>query len=138
MIEIEEWTGAEVRLLRHARRMSVREFAAHLGVTDRIISKWEAGGARMRPRPVNQAALDESLRRCSPFERNRFDAALRGMPEDSRPYRSPMRWCLVIDLPPEDVEMAATIAAAVGSVVLTGDELIGLPPGPGRRRSTGP
>ena len=134
MIEIEEWTGAEVRLLRHARRMSVREFAAHLGVTDRIVSKWEAGGARVRPRPVNQAALDESLRRCSAFERNRFDAALRGMPEDGQPYRSPIRWCLIVDLPAEDVEMAATIAAAVRSTVVVADEIIGLPPGPARRQ----
>jgi DNA-binding transcriptional regulator YiaG len=36
------WSGREVRALREARRMSVREFAAHLGVSDRMVSKWEA------------------------------------------------------------------------------------------------
>jgi DNA-binding transcriptional regulator YiaG len=50
------WTGREVRALREARRMSVREFAAHLGVSDRMVSKWEAGGPGLRPRPVNQGA----------------------------------------------------------------------------------
>src|SRR5215831_10153237 len=113
MRPVEHWTGAEVRVLRHARRMSVRQFARHLGVSDRMISKWESGGARIRPRPVNQFALDESLRRCTPFERNRFDGALQGMPDDNPRPRSPIRWSLIVDLPPEDVELAATIAAAV-------------------------
>jgi hypothetical protein len=98
--------------------MSVRQFAKHLGVSDRMISKWEAGGAGIRPRPVNQLALDESLRRSTPFERNRFDGALHGMPQDSRPPRSPIRWSLIVDLPPEDVDLAAAIAAAVRTAVL--------------------
>ena len=50
------WTGVEIRQFRTAYRMSVREFARHLGVSDRMVSKWEAGAADMRPRPVNQAA----------------------------------------------------------------------------------
>jgi hypothetical protein len=122
MRPVEHWTGAEVRLLRHARRMSVRQFAEHLGVSDRMVSKWEAAGSAIHPRPVNQQALDESLRRCSPFERNRFDGALTGMPDDSRKPRSPIRWSLIIDLPPEDVELAATIAAAVRTAVLSRED----------------
>jgi hypothetical protein len=98
--------------------MSIRQFAKHLGVSDRMISKWEAGGANIRPRPINQAALDESLRRCTPAELNRFDGALTGMPHDSRPPRSPIRWSLIVDLPPDDVDLAATIAAAVRTAVL--------------------
>jgi transcriptional regulator with XRE-family HTH domain len=74
MTDVDTWTGVEARRLRLARRMSVREFAAHLGVCDRLVSKWEAGGQRMRPREVNQAALDESLRRCTEVERRRFAA----------------------------------------------------------------
>src|SRR5262245_26506521 len=100
MKPVEHWTGAEVRLLRHARRMSVRQFGKHLGVSERMVSKWEAGAAHIRPRPVNQEALDESLRRCTPSERSRFEGALTGMPDDSRPYRSPIRWSLIVDLPP--------------------------------------
>lgn len=70
------WTGREVRLLREARRMSVREFAAHLGVSDRMVSKWEAGGTNIQPRPLNQAALDTSLRLAAQEAQERFNAAL--------------------------------------------------------------
>ena len=70
------WTGHEVRLLREARRTSAREFAAHLGVSDRMVSKWEAAGRGIRPRPVNQQALDTSLRQADPDARERFYAAL--------------------------------------------------------------
>jgi transcriptional regulator with XRE-family HTH domain len=112
-----EWTGAEVRLLRVARRMSVREFAHHLGVSDRMVSKWESGGDGIRPRPVNQAALDESLRQSTPLERSRFDAALSRTTDDGDDSRGPIRWSLIIDMPPEDVELARTIAAAVRSVL---------------------
>lgn len=66
------WSGREVRALREARRMSVREFAAHLGVSDRMVSKWEAGGSATRPRPVNQAALDTSLARADASAQARF------------------------------------------------------------------
>ncbi len=52
--------------------MSVREFAAHLGVSDRMVSKWEAGGEGIRPRPLNQSALDTSLALAGAEVRNRF------------------------------------------------------------------
>jgi DNA-binding transcriptional regulator YiaG len=50
-------TGAEIRFLRQAMRMSVREFAGYLGAGDCMVSKWESGGEDTTPRPVNQAAL---------------------------------------------------------------------------------
>ena len=71
-----EWTGREARALRDAKRMSIREFAAHLGVHERLVSKWEAGGVRVRPRPVNQAALDTSLARSDDVVRARFSTLL--------------------------------------------------------------
>jgi hypothetical protein len=52
--------------------MSVREFGAHLGVSDRMVSKWEAGGEAIRPRPLNQAALDTSLAMAGPDIKKRF------------------------------------------------------------------
>jgi len=58
--------------------MSVREFAAHLGVSDRMVSKWEAGGEVMRPRPHNQAALDTSLAMANSEARTRFDRLAAG------------------------------------------------------------
>ncbi|MGY2063560.1 XRE family transcriptional regulator, partial [Nocardia gipuzkoensis] len=64
--------------------MSIREFAAHLGVHERLVSKWEAGGARVHPRPVNQAALDTSLARSDDVVRARF-AALIDQPLIDRP-----------------------------------------------------
>lgn len=64
--------------------MSIREFAAHLGVHERLVSKWEAGGARVRPRPINQAALDTSLARSDDVVRARF-AALIEQPPVNRP-----------------------------------------------------
>jgi len=74
-----EWSGADIRALRLARRMSLREFAEHLGVSDRMVSKWEAGRERIHPRPVNQAALDESLRRADPGELARFRSRTRNL-----------------------------------------------------------
>ena len=53
--------------------MSVREFATHLGVSDRMVSKWEASGEAIRPRPMNQAALDTSLAMASREARTRFN-----------------------------------------------------------------
>jgi formylglycine-generating enzyme required for sulfatase activity len=69
---VQRWSGIEVRALREAKRMSIREFAAHLGVSERMISKWEAGQENIRPRPVNQSALDTCLARCDPDTQARF------------------------------------------------------------------
>ena len=66
------WTGADVRRLRVAIRMSQRALGAYLGVTGRMVAKWESKG--VTPRLVNQRALDEALRRCSPDELRRFRA----------------------------------------------------------------
>lgn len=74
---VELWSGIEARALREARRMSIREFAHHIGVSERMISKWEASGRQVNPRPVNQAALDTSLHRAEPEVQMRF-ASLRG------------------------------------------------------------
>lgn len=72
MATVEEWTGVEVRALRQAKRMSIEAFAAHLGISARMVSKWEARGADITPRPVNQAALDTSLAASSPEVHERF------------------------------------------------------------------
>lgn len=72
MTTVQRWSGLEIRALREAKRMSLREFAAHLGVSERIVSKWEKGGADINPRPVNQAALDTCLAQSDPEVRARF------------------------------------------------------------------
>jgi transcriptional regulator with XRE-family HTH domain len=75
---LRRWSGAEARALREAKRMSIREFAAHLGVSDRMISKGEAGADRIQPRPVNQAALDTSLAQSSADVQARFTLLVAG------------------------------------------------------------
>ncbi|MGH4022423.1 MAG: SUMF1/EgtB/PvdO family nonheme iron enzyme [Pseudonocardiaceae bacterium] len=72
MTTVPRWSGREVRALREAKRMSLREFAAHLGISDRMISKWEAGSDNIHPRPVNQAALDTSLAQSNVDVQARF------------------------------------------------------------------
>jgi transcriptional regulator with XRE-family HTH domain len=68
------WSGREARLLRHALRLTVRAFAEELGVSARTISKWEAAGPALTPRPELQAALDTMLRRANEDEHLRFVA----------------------------------------------------------------
>jgi DNA-binding transcriptional regulator YiaG/tetratricopeptide (TPR) repeat protein len=58
---IRVWSGRETRLLREAMRLSIRDFAAMLGINERLISKWEAGGSAVHPRPANQQVLDTAL-----------------------------------------------------------------------------
>jgi formylglycine-generating enzyme required for sulfatase activity len=72
--------------------MSIRDFAAHLGISERMISKWEAGKENIRPRPVNQAALDTALSRCDPDTKARF-SFLTGdslVPEDDSAVAEPI------------------------------------------------
>jgi uncharacterized SAM-binding protein YcdF (DUF218 family) len=73
----EQWTGQSARLLRtRALRLSVREFAALLGVPDRTVSKWEAAGQSRTPRPHMQAILDTALHRADAEAQARFERAL--------------------------------------------------------------
>lgn len=80
------WSSVEVRALRLARRMSIREFADHLGIASRMVSKWEAGPS-VHPRPVNQAALDTSLAQADARARERFAFLLNG------PQQTAVRGC---------------------------------------------
>ncbi|MFD4833654.1 helix-turn-helix domain-containing protein [Streptomyces uncialis] len=56
--------------------MSLRDFAAYLGVSDRTVSNWEGGGASYQPRAESQAVLDTALGRASDDAKARFAAAL--------------------------------------------------------------
>jgi formylglycine-generating enzyme required for sulfatase activity len=82
--------------------MSIRDFAAHLGISDRMVSKWEAGGANIRPRPVNQAALDTSLARSGSEAQARFGALLETL--DDRPHAVP---AMAVTPPPRPVRNPA-------------------------------
>ncbi|MFC0038639.1 SUMF1/EgtB/PvdO family nonheme iron enzyme [Actinomadura rayongensis] len=73
---VQRWSGREVRALREAKRMSIRDFAGHLGISERMVSKWEAGGENIIPRPINQSALDSSLAAPGPDVHARFAVML--------------------------------------------------------------
>ncbi|SCE65787.1 helix-turn-helix domain-containing protein [Micromonospora saelicesensis] len=75
MPTVQAWTGRETRALRQALRMSIRDFAENLGVSERTVSKWEAGRDAVQPRPEMQAALDTVLSRAGDGAGDRFVAA---------------------------------------------------------------
>jgi DNA-binding transcriptional regulator YiaG len=62
------------------QRLSVREFAVFLGVSDRQVSKWEAGAV---PRPTSQAILDMVLRQADIQVQRRFVGLISAADEDS-------------------------------------------------------
>ncbi len=70
------WSGREARALREAKRMSVREFAAHLGVNDAAVSKWERRGELARLRYQTQQILDVDLARSGRDVHDRFELIL--------------------------------------------------------------
>ncbi|RAY15003.1 hypothetical protein DPM19_09640 [Actinomadura craniellae] len=74
---VARWTGREARALREAKRMSVREFAAHLGVNDAAVSNWERRGTDARLRYDTQQLLDTDLTRSEPAVAERFVLILR-------------------------------------------------------------
>ncbi|MGH3738144.1 MAG: helix-turn-helix domain-containing protein [Micromonosporaceae bacterium] len=80
---VQIWTGREAKALRLGLRLSVRAFAEHLGVAVRTISKWEAGGPAVQPRPDTQAILDTALRRADEEAQTRFSLLLYSDPASS-------------------------------------------------------
>lgn len=69
---VTQWTGREIKAFRAAIRMSLLEFSHKLGVSDRIVNRWETGGVDSIPRMVNQAALDTLLAQADPDVHGRF------------------------------------------------------------------
>lgn len=88
MVTVRRWTGREARLLREALRMTLRDFASYLGVSDRAVSKWEAGADGYVPRSESQALLDTALARSSDDVQARFAAAFEGPANAPRPTAS--------------------------------------------------
>lgn len=72
MTTVRRWTGREAALLRAALRMSIRDFAAKLGVDSRTVTKWQARGAAVVLRPHMQAILDTALDQAAESAKVRF------------------------------------------------------------------
>jgi transcriptional regulator with XRE-family HTH domain len=81
MTTVYRWTGREAKLLREALRLSVRDFAARLGVGIRTVNKWEARQADITPLPHMQEVLDTALARASDEAKTRFAATRAAVPE---------------------------------------------------------
>lgn len=98
----------EIRALRAAMRLSVREFADHLGVSDRMVSKWLAGAT---PRPDLQRVLDTALTRSSAEVQQRYA----NWPSRSRAHLDddPVRWVVHIPCEVHDESAATDLADEV-------------------------
>ncbi len=89
MTTVDRWSGREARLLREALRLSVRDFAARLGVGLRTVNKWEARQSDITPLPHMQEVLDTALARASDEAKARFSAATRADVPEHETARSP-------------------------------------------------
>ncbi|MEU1599925.1 SUMF1/EgtB/PvdO family nonheme iron enzyme [Streptomyces sp. NPDC005708] len=72
MTGVARWTGREVLAFRTARRENGRDFAAKVGVSHRMLVKWEKRGATIIPRAQYQSALDTMLSTALPVVQERF------------------------------------------------------------------
>jgi len=80
MANVQKWTGAEATVLRQAMRLSVRAFAARLGVDARTVNKWEARGRDITPLPDTQSILDTALSQADEDVQARFAQVMPGQP----------------------------------------------------------
>ena len=69
---VEKWTGRETKALRNAMRLTQKDFALLIPVSDRMVRLWQTGGESVAPRPAKQAALDTLLARAGVEVQERF------------------------------------------------------------------
>ncbi|WP_322768848.1 orotidine 5'-phosphate decarboxylase / HUMPS family protein [Frankia sp. Cr1] len=117
MTTVRRWSGREARALREAQRMSVREFAARLGVNPAAISNWERRGDQARLRYQTQQLLDIALTRAPDDVHQRFETALADdepTPAESDASLSPGPRVPSRHTAPDDVSSDQTVRAAIG------------------------
>ncbi|MEV6987007.1 orotidine 5'-phosphate decarboxylase / HUMPS family protein [Sphaerisporangium sp. NPDC051017] len=73
---VARWTGLEARALREAKRMSVRDFAAYIGLNINSVSTWERRGSRAQLRFETQQLLDTALAQLNEAGQRRFHLIL--------------------------------------------------------------
>ncbi|GII25411.1 transcriptional regulator [Planosporangium mesophilum] len=96
MTVVRIWTGREASALRAALRLSIRDFAEHLGVGVRTVTKWHVRGEDVSLRPVMQSVLDTALARSGDEVRARFELILG---TDNEPAPGPCG-CTTLAVPP--------------------------------------
>jgi hypothetical protein len=108
------WSGREAHALREALRMSIDDFAAHLGASRRAVARWNAAPA-VRLRWDMQRALDRALA-AAPSEARQRMRALLAAARDERtggPTPAPPR------LPQaQAAQGSAAIARRLGAVLI--------------------
>lgn len=119
MIVVRRWTGHEARLLREAMRMSVRDFAAHLGYNDAAVSNWERRGTLAKLRTQTQRDLDTALKLVSDDTQERFSAMVSGMNSRSGSETAGSPKVLVDG----DMSPLMTVPASSGGLATSGDEV---------------
>ncbi|RZU54386.1 hypothetical protein EV385_6337 [Krasilnikovia cinnamomea] len=72
MTTVTTWTGWEANALRKALRMTVTDFAEHVGAARRTVAKWSSRGNDIHLRAEMQAALDTVLTRAPEEAQERF------------------------------------------------------------------
>jgi transcriptional regulator with XRE-family HTH domain len=82
MITVQCWTGAETKALRQAMRLSVRAFAAYLGIDARTVNKWEARHTTITLRPHTQELLDTALQQAPEDVQSRFSQTVRSTQQE--------------------------------------------------------
>jgi len=84
MVTVQCWTGAETKALRQAMRLSIRAFAAHLGIDARTVNKWEARRGTITLRPDTQALMDTALERAPEEVKTRFTQTVHSAKQEQR------------------------------------------------------
>lgn len=99
---VAKWTGREAKALREAKRMSVRDFASHLGMSEAAVTSWEQRDTEAQLRYETQQMLDTELAQAGSDATNRFALLLRGETfEDLRSAEIPPSAVSVLPSPPE-------------------------------------
>jgi hypothetical protein len=90
--------------------MSVRDFATHLGVSERVITNWETR-VSARPHPINQRALDTSLVMAGHDAIARFTQLMHGGGRSPQPSRRRTSTLYVVARHPLDGKLMTMIPA---------------------------
>jgi hypothetical protein len=104
----------------------LRGFAARLGVSDRMVSKWEAGGLDEQPRVINQRALDTYLAQSTAEDHSRFRGGMKAIryaiaasqrPPSATSSGAGTRYEVQLPLVCDSLADATAIAAEVASIL---------------------
>ncbi|MGH3806639.1 MAG: helix-turn-helix domain-containing protein [Pseudonocardiaceae bacterium] len=118
MATVQCWTGAETKALRQAMRLSIRAFAAHLGVDARTVNKWEARDSTITLRPDTQALMDTALDRAPDDAQTRFAQTLDSSRQQQTNHTQPVeRATPRTAIPADDVTSALARQASAAQFV---------------------